>query len=433
MNDERLPPSTRIIYSSFDFFGKYWRHSLVLVLALCVLLLLGAGFYVVKKEEQGIVTRFGEIVRSEIAPGIGYRIPLIERVHIFPVKRIISKQISSNQNETEQFTVLSGDTNLLEVTFSLQYTVTDLRRYLFSIAEPELLISMVAREKLIEEIGNNFVELIFTSNRKHIEEALKIAVQSHFDELAIGIEITALAIVDLSPIDETIAAFRDVSDAVAEKIQSEVDANRIREQMLARSRGQAQAIVLDAKAKAHTRVAQAGSTANSFLKLLAKYRENPEQVAITRYWDRMRTTFQDASLATLNSVADSTVDINMIDAITTLPIQSIATGVGPTTASVVAPLDVSERSIATMPPSPSREHAEARTFTMDGRTHATSSELDHLPTANTRSLIFDAALLFRHTHTIRRDQVLKTPAVKQPETAPKPVEESESEDKSDEK
>ena len=432
MNEARLPPSTRIIYHTFDFVGKYWRPGLVFLLSLCVLLFLGTGFFVVKKEEQGIVTRFGQVVNSEVSPGIGYRIPLIEKIHIFPVKRIISKQISSNQNQTEQFTVLSGDTNLLEVTFSLQYTISDLRNFLFVIAEPDKLISMVAREKLIEEIGNNFVELIFTSNRKHIEDALQNVIQAQIQKLGVGIEITALAIVDLSPIDETIAAFRDVSDAVAEKIQAEVDANRTREQMLARSRGQAQAIVLDAKAKAHTRVSQARSTANSFLNLLEKYRENPEQVAITRYWDRMRTTFQDASLATLNSVADSTVDINMIDALTSLPFQASSMSDVAGTPITSQPIDVSERSVATMPPSPSREHAEARTFTMDGRSHATSAELDHLPNANTRSLIFDAALLFRHTHAVRRDKLLNQLTEKKSDPTPDQVEEPVEEEQSDE-
>jgi len=432
VNEEQLPPSTRLIYQTFDFAGKYWRSGLVFLLGLCVLLFLGTGFFVVKKEEQGIVTRFGKIVNSDISPGIGYRIPVIEKVHIFPVKRIISKQISSNQNQTEQFTVLSGDTNLLEVTFSLQYTISDMRNFLFVVAEPDKLISMVAREKLIEEIGNNFVELIFTSNRKHIEDALQSVIQLQIDKLGVGIEITALAIVDLSPIDETIAAFRDVSDAVAEKIQAEVDANRTREQMLARSRGQAQAIVLDAEAKAHARLSQAKSTANSFLKLLEKYRENPEQVAITRYWDRMRTTFQDASLATLNSVADSTVDINMIDVLTSLPFQTMSMGDIAATPMPSPPLDVSERSVATMPPGPSGEHGEARVFTMDGRSHATTAELDHLPSANTRSLIFDAALLFRHTHAVRRSKLLNELTVKESDPAPDQKETTVEEDQSDE-
>ncbi len=428
MNDVKLPPSTRIIYYTFDFLGKYWQAGLVLLLVFAGLLFLGTGLYIVKKEEQGILTRFGKIVDSDITPGVGYRLPLIERIHIFPVKRIVSKQISTNQSQTEKFTVLSGDTNLLEVTLSLQYTVVDLPRYLFVIAEPEKLISLIARERLIEEFGNNFVELIFTSNRKHIEESLAHSMQSQFEQLGIGIELTALAIVDLSPIEETIAAFRDVSDAVAEKIQAEVDAQRKREQMLARSRGQAQSIVLDAKAKAHTRKTQAESAATAFLNLLAKYKENPEQVAITRYWDRMRTTFEEASLATLNPVADSTVDINMIDSLASLPFSATTSEHLPTTPEDTLPQDVSARSVATMPPSPSSGHTEAGQLTMDGRTHATNAELDHLPAANTRSLIFDAALLFRHAHTVRRDQVLKKLSVEEPVATTKDADESTTEE-----
>ena len=87
MNDVKLPPSTRIIYYTFDFLGKYWQAGLVLLLVFAGLLFLGTGLYIVKKEEQGILTRFGKIVDSDITPGVGYRLPLIERIHIFPVKR----------------------------------------------------------------------------------------------------------------------------------------------------------------------------------------------------------------------------------------------------------------------------------------------------------------------------------------------------------
>ena len=414
MNESQLPASTRIIYAAFDFVGKYWRRLVVCSIAILGLLYISTGIYIVKKEEQGIVTRFGKIVNAEVMPGVGYAIPLIEKIHIFPVKRIISKHISSNKSGTENFTVLSGDTNLLEVTMTLQYTVTDLRKYLFVVAEPEVLLARLARENLIEEFGNNFVELIFTNNRKHIEDSLEQALQIRFEELGLGIDINALSLVDLGPVEETVSAFRDVSDAVAEKLQMESEAQRKRERRLARSRGQAQAIILDAEAKANTRRQQAASTAKIFLDLLAEYRENPEQVAVTRYWDRMRTIFQDARLTSINSATESAVNINLVDSFA--PPFSIPADFDTTTPTVVPPLDVAERSVATMPPKISSEHSEGDTVTMDGRTHTTTAELDHMSTANSRSLIVDSSSLFGHAHVGRRDQILEKLSVELPIT-----------------
>lgn len=427
MNTAKLPASTRIIYTTFDFFGQYWPRILFIAIVAAVLAGLSTGVFVVKKEEQGIITRFGKVVNTEVTPGLGYAIPMIEKVHIFPVKRIISKQISSNQDSSETFTVLSGDTNLLEVTFNLQYTIIDLRKYLFVVADPDLLLSRIARENLIEEFGNNFVELIFTNNRQHIEQELQVVIQDRANVLGLGIEINALSIVELSPIEETVAAFRDVNDAVAEKLQVESDAERKRQRRIARSRGQAQAIVLDAKAKAHTRRQQAKSTANIFLDLLEQYRNNPEQVAITRYWDRMRTTLQEARLTSINSVEDLVVDINMIDSVA-MPV-NLAMSDEPITSSESPPMDVLDRSSATLPPTPTSDHAEVDRLTMDGRTHDTESELDHLSTANARSLIFDTSALFKHAHIGRRNQILDKLSVQNIEEEDSLQTESESSEK----
>lgn len=427
MNTAKLPASTRIIYTTFDFIGQYWPRILFIAIVVVVLAGLSTGLFVVKKEEQGIITRFGKVVNAEVNPGLGYAIPMIEKVHIFPVKRIISKQISSNQDSSETFTVLSGDTNLLEVTLNLQYTIIDLRKYLFVVADPDLLLSRIARENLIEEFGNNFVELIFTNNRQHIEQELQVVIQDRANVLGLGIEINALSIVELSPIEETVAAFRDVNDAVAEKLQVESDAERKRQRRIARSRGQAQAIVLDARAKAHTRRQQAQSTANIFLNLLEQYRNNPEQVAITRYWDRMRTTLQEARLTSINSAEDLVVDINMIDSVA-MPV-NLAMADEPFTSSESPPMDVLDRSTATLPPTPTSDHAEVDRLTMDGRAHDTKSELDHLSTANARSLIFDTSALFKHAHIGRRNQILDKLSVQNIEEEDGQQTESESSEK----
>ena len=218
-----------------------------------------------------------------------------------------------------------------------------------------------------------------------------------------------------------------MNDAVAEKLQVESDAERKRQRRIARSRGQAQAIVLDAKAKAHTRRQQAKSTANIFLDLLEQYRNNPEQVAITRYWDRMRTTLQEARLTSINSVEDLVVDINMIDSVA-MPV-NLAMSDEPITSSESPPMDVLDRSSATLPPTPTSDHAEVDRLTMDGRTHDTESELDHLSTANARSLIFDTSALFKHAHIGRRNQILDKLSVQNIEEEDSLQTESESSEK----
>ena len=197
----------------------------------------------------------------------------------------------------------------------LQYRIDSLRNYLFAASDPRALVTMFVRQELVNILGQNFIDLIFTSNRNFIQRHLFNQVTDRLETYDIGIELVSLDIVDLRPIEETLDAFRDVSDAFAERVQAESDANRKKERLLAHSRGQADALVLNAKAKANERIVQAQSSAGAFSALLAEYRRRPVHVSITRYWERMRKIFTEASLSAVNPDDESTIDINMIDGI----------------------------------------------------------------------------------------------------------------------
>ncbi len=399
MADEPLPPSTRAIYASFDFVGRHWGHILAWSAMVGLVALLTSGFYIVKKEEQAVRTRFGKVVDAEVGPGWRYRIPVIEEAHIRPVKRIARLGVASKNGDKVNFTILSGDTNLLEVEVAVQYVIDNLHNYLHTAAEPEKLMTMLVREALVDALGSNFIDLIFTSNRNIIEAHLFEDIAERVAAYGIGIEVAALTIVDVRPIDETMAAFRDVNDAIAERTQAESEANRRSERYLARTRGQAESLVLNAKARAEERLKQAKSAAEAFRALLAEYRSEPEQVAVTRYWQRMRTIFSQASLAAVNPGDASTIDINMIDGIGAPPFDlAVATPPG-------AARELGEERTLVASTAPRDLHAggdvELDQLTMDGRFHDRRAERDHLAAAAPRSLIFDSPSIFAHGHVGR--------------------------------
>lgn len=396
MTGEPLPPSTRAIYASFDFVGAHWGRILAWSAALGLAVLLLSGFYIVKKEEQAVRTRFGKVVEAEVEPGWRYRIPVIEEAHIRPVKRIARLGVASKQGDKVNFTILSGDTNLLEVEVAVQYVIDNLHHYLHAAAEPEKLMTMLVREGLVDALGSNFIDLIFTSNRNIIEEHLFEDVAERVAAYGIGIEVVALTIVDVRPIDETMAAFRDVNDAIAERTQAESEANRRSERFLARTRGQSESLVLNAEARAEERLKQASSAAAAFRALLGEYRSEPEQVAVTRYWQRMRTIFSQASLAAVNPGDASTIDINMIDGVGPPPF-SMAVAAQPSADAARA----DERDLAastTQRDLHAGRDVEIEQLTMDGRFHDRGAERDHVASATPRSLIFDSPSIFTHGH-----------------------------------
>ena len=393
-----LPPSTRFIYALFDACDRRRGRILGGIVLLAAAGFLASGLHIVKKEEQGVLTRFGRVVDANVPPGIHYHVPVIEKVYVRKVKRIIRYQVASKAGENVNFTILSGDINLLEVDVALQYRIDNLRDYLFATSDPVAMVTMYVRESLVDILGQNFIDLILTSNRNIIQARLFEQVTGRLESRDIGLELVSLDIVEVRPIDETIAAFRDVSDAFAEREQAISDANRKRERLVAHSRGQAEAIVMNARAKGRERLVQAESSAGAFLALLAEYESQPAHVGITRYWDRMRKIFSEASLAAVNPASQSAIDINMIDG---------GPGFTPADMLLDAPpageaLDRPLLSSATMQDVHRIETGDADRHLFDGQFHKPGTERDHMSIANPRSLIFDTPSIFNHRHVVRR-------------------------------
>ena len=403
MNEQQpLPRSTRMIYAAFDFVGQYPKRRIITVLvAIVVAVVLGSGFYIVKKEEEAVVLRFGKVVSMNIGPGIRYCIPVIDEVQIRKVKRIVQHQIASKSGGTANFTILSGDTNLFEVDIALQYRIDNLRNFLYASVDPLEVVSMLLREELINIMGQNFIDLILTSNRNIIQHHLLVKITYLLEEYDVGVEVVSLNIVDISPIAETIAAFRDVNDAIAERAQAESNANRTREKMIAHSRGQAEAVVMDAHARGRERIVQAQSSADAFLALLAEYKSQRTQVAITRYWQRMRTIFSEASLSAVNPRNEATIDINMIEGLAGHTPVDMLLDAPPVDGQ---PVDRPSFSTARQQDTHAFENVGEDKHLLDGQFHKRRVERHHQRVANMRSLIFDMPSVFSHEHTSTHPQ-----------------------------
>ncbi len=394
---ETLPWSTRVIYSSFDWVRERRVPLFVSLVVLAVLVGLTNGIYVVKKEEQAVVTRFGKVVNADVPPGLHYVFPIMERAHVRKVTRVTRRNVATqDENGNVYFSILSGDTNLFEVDVALQYKIGNLKNYLYATGDPHAVLVLIVRERLVGNMSNNFIDLIFTNNRDVIQKRLFDETKAYLDANDIGIELLAINIVGLRPIDETVAAFRDVSDAIAESIETISEANQRAEQLLARSRGQAEAVVLAARASARERRLQATSNAQAFMDLLTAYRNEPSSVSTTRYWQRMREVFRDATLAKVNPGDVSTIDINMIESfvpgVGQVPGVAAAAPVGSLAGTASSITLTSERGAHGL------EAVQSDRYLLDGRFHSPRGERHHLGTAELRSLIFDDLSIFSHRH-----------------------------------
>ncbi|MCE2493848.1 MAG: hypothetical protein J4F40_14820 [Alphaproteobacteria bacterium] len=144
---EAPAPSTRIIYAVFDYVRDHKTVLLAALAAVVVVAVLADGVYIVKKEEQAVLTRFGKVVDPEVPPGIHYAFPVVEQAHVRKVMRITRRNVAT-RDETGKvsFSILSGDANLFEANVALQYKIGNLKNYLFATVDPETVLTLIVRD-----------------------------------------------------------------------------------------------------------------------------------------------------------------------------------------------------------------------------------------------------------------------------------------------
>ena len=411
-----LPRSTRVIYAVFDFVARYNKKKILgWTVILVVLGILSTGFSVIKKEQKGLRVRFGKVVDEDMEPGIHYYVPFIEKIHKRKVWRITRHGVSTQGADGgAAFTILSGDPYMLEVDVSIQYRISHLRSFLFSTENPLRILTLLTRERLVNIISQNSIDLILTSNRDRIEERLFKELLELVAPMNIGLDLLSFSLVDVRPIKEMIPSFRDVNDAVAEKIQAVINSNTRKESFLARTRGQAQALLSQAKSKAQARLEQAKAGASAFLDLLSEYERRPGQVAITKYWDRMRSIFQEASLSMVNSSEASRFDINILEDEANpigISLDEPKPSPGHSDGHKVSK-KLEERPLFSLVKASghgkhsagSAEKGAMEPHLRGGRFHNSSRERDHKKEALMRSLIFDSGFVFKHRDVAQRGE-----------------------------
>lgn len=295
--------------NQFDF-NKFFKNSNapmgeinINTKGILVIFLLGVmcwaltGFYVVDASEEGIVLRFGKFHRT--APeGLRYHLPSpFEKAYIVKKTVISSIQIGyrssmtsreynraptgnqySRVPETKQPTeslMITGDTNIADVSFTVQWRIKDSFNYLFKVAKPtetmEDTIKAVAESAMREIIGRtNFAEAM-TTQRGRIEKDVQTIIQNVLNTYESGIEIYAVNLNDVQNPEPVMPAFLDVETAKQDKETLINRARSYENEIIPKARGEAQKILQDAEAYKQEVISVASGEAARFASVYNEY------------------------------------------------------------------------------------------------------------------------------------------------------------------
>ena len=189
-----------------------------------------SGIYIVNPDEEGVVLRFGKYVRT-VGAGPHYALPFpIETVYkpkVTQVQRVEvgfrsvaqgrTFQQGANRSLPEEASMLTGDENIVNVQFSVQYQIKNPVEYLFNVTNQAAVVKNAAEAAMREVIGNSLIDSALTDGKLQIQTEATQLLQEILDRYKVGVRVIAVQLQDVHPPKEVSDAFKDVASAREDK------------------------------------------------------------------------------------------------------------------------------------------------------------------------------------------------------------------------
>jgi membrane protease subunit HflK len=271
-----------------------------------ILVLFGIGvlltmFYTVEADEVAVVQRFGKYVRLE-QPGLQYKLPFgLETVRKVKAQRVLKAEFGfraeepgvrtrfSPQSFPEESLMLTGDLNVADVDWIVQYRIINPAKFLFGSRDPARALGDVAQAVMRTVIGDHTVTEVLTERRLEITHDVQRKMQELLDLYETGLRVETVKLQNVTPpSDEVKRAFNEVNEAQQEKARKINEALQAYNQEVPRTRGEAERTLAQAEGYAIHRVNTARGDVSRFNALFIEYRKAPDVTRRRLYLETMR-------------------------------------------------------------------------------------------------------------------------------------------------
>lgn len=259
----------------------------LLVLLAGLALWASTGFYDVAPDEQAVVLRLGQYVRT-VPPGrFHWHARGLETVFEERVTTLLRDEFGYRtkaagpppeiEEHPAEKVMLTGDENLVDVDFVVQYRIGNLRDWLFGIAaedRPEV-IRETARAAARAVVARTPIDVVQTQ-RGPLQEEIRELLQQRLDAYHAGVRIDSVNLQDVDPPEAVREAFADVTSAEQDRERAVLEAQGYADKIVPEARGRAEEALNQARAYRERRVLESQGETARFTALLAEYRRAPE-------------------------------------------------------------------------------------------------------------------------------------------------------------
>jgi membrane protease subunit HflK len=285
--------------------GRFLSPAVILLTigGIILVVFLATSFYIIDQAEAGVVTRFGKYL-GITDPGLHFKLPFgMDRHYVVNIKNVQTEQFgfrtlssgisSTYASQTNESTMLTGDMNIVEVEWIIQYRIVDPKAWTFNVMERTATIRDVSRSAINMLIGDRAIMDIMGPGRSAIEAAGTAFMNETFRGYGLGIDVIAVKLQNIDPPGGVQEAFDDVNKAEQDQSRLINEGQQAYNAEIPRARGIAAQRIQEAQGYATERVNRANGDIARFNSVYEEYRKAPDVTRQRLYYEMIEEVFKD--------------------------------------------------------------------------------------------------------------------------------------------
>jgi membrane protease subunit HflK len=286
--------------------GKGGPKRVVLLVLAAIVIWLGSGFYRVQPSEQGVELLFGKFVQMT-TPGLNYWFPSpigqvftpdVTNTNITSVgfREVGSGGVRSTsvRDVPEESLMLTGDQNIIDIDYQVQWRIKNAADFLFNIRNPQETVKLASESAIREIVGQNTLEDALAKQRQQVETKTHDVLQKILDSYGAGVFIDSVKMQKVEPPKQVIDAFNDVQRAKQDRERQQNEAQAYANDIIPKAKGEAASMIQEATAYKEKMIREAEGEAKRFLSVFEAYKGGKQVTRTRLYLERMQQVLQDS-------------------------------------------------------------------------------------------------------------------------------------------
>lgn len=287
--------------------GKRIARIIILsVVAVFVLITVFTSWYTLNDKQQAVVTTFGKVTDVTDA-GVHFKLPLgIQQVRKVDVNVFQRIELGYRTDTTaadgytlvpDESVMITGDYNIVNVEFFVEYKVSDPVKYLYSSYEPELILRNLIQSQVRNVVGSTDVDSVLTNGKEDIQMKVKELITGVLEKYDIGLMLTDVKIQDSEPPTEDVTyAFKAVETAKQDAETVINTAKAYENAEIPAANAKADSLIQNAEYLKQKRINEAIEQVAMFEAMYSEYIQNPKITRSRMYYEAISKILPDVKL-----------------------------------------------------------------------------------------------------------------------------------------